>query len=194
MKRAPLLVVALLLAACGLVGDDLGQEENELTEVGPHATNSSARIVYPDVVTPLGRSYEETAASWSQLVANIEGVPTLVLTPEGEEGPTAVAESPLSGVAIDVIAPRGSITLAQLSVIDGAGDEDDAGNVAAVLAFLEALGLDASAVIDGLGVDLDDLHGDDQDVEKIYQGVNASVFYAANEDTVLVGVFGPWDR
>lgn len=193
MKRAlVLLSLVIAMGACGFADDDLGQEAGDLTAVGPHATNASARIVYPEEVPPLGIEYAEMARRWSVRVEQLEGVPELELV-GGEPGsPSAVAEDPGSGVAVDVIASDGTVELAQLTVVDGAGDEDDAGNAAAVLAFLEAAGLDSDAVIAALGVDLDDLHADDQDVEQSYQGPGATVFYAANEDTVLVGVFGPW--
>jgi len=194
MTRVALIVLAVTLAACGFASDDLGQEENELTEIGPHATNSSVRIVYPDMVPPLGLAYDELADRWAELVEPIGGVPVLELQADPDGGPSAVAQDRRSGVAVDVIVADGSVTLAQLSVVDGAGEDDDVGNVAAVRAFLEAVGLDATDVISRLGVDVDNLHGDDQDVEKRYQGTAATVFYAANEDTVLVGVFGPWDQ
>lgn len=177
-----------VLSACGLATDDLGQETGDLTGPGPHATGAAVRIVYPETSPALGVSYVDLAARWDAAAAEVDGAVPLRLA-----NGTAVAESDGSGVALDVIITDGEVDVAQLSVTDGAGDEDDAANRAAVEAFIGAVGLDPATAMAGLGVPPGPVHVDDQDVEAVFEGDGTVILYAANEDTVLVGAIGgPW--
>lgn len=187
-----LALTALAIAGCGLATDDLGQETGDLTAVGPHATAASVRIVYPETLPSLGLDSNDLIATWETAAASIENVPLLAPVADPLEGnPDLVAVDPSSGIALDVIAPDGVVDAAQLTIVDGAGDDDDEANVEALRAFLGAVGLDADVVLEAVGSDPTQLHEDDQDIEGTYRDDRSTVFYAANEDTVLVGVFGP---
>lgn len=186
--------LAVLVVSCGLASDDLGQETGDLTSVGPHATAASVRIVYPEELPALGTEVSAMMATWNDGIDAIENAPGLVTVGDAEAGnPDIVAVDPRSGIAVDVIAPEGVVVAAQLTIVDGAGDDEDEGNLAALRLFLEAVGLEPDAVIAAVGSDPVQLHVDDQDIEGVYRTSGATVFYAANEDTVLVGVLGPWD-
>lgn len=185
-NRLLLVVVALALASCGVAEDLAG----ELTAIdpseGPYARATVVGINYPPGAPQVGRDIGAFASDWMSLTERVDKLAPLVEDPEGTMW---VAESDVSGIALDVVVDRDVIVLAQLQMIDAAGDGDEAAAAEVLDQFLSFLGVgDSSAALEQLGVvAADPLFAERAEILEIG---DVTIYLASNEDTVLVGVTG----
>lgn len=178
-RSVGLLVAMLALAACGTA------EDPDLTAVGAHATAASARIVYPESAPPLGVVYETFAAGWADLAETVDGVTELRESSRDGDRITYVADTDASGVALDVVVVDATIEVAQLTLVDAVGDEDEPHLVAAVAGFLDLIGMTLDAAT---------LLPPDEPLfaEREFATTESTValYLASNEDSILVGAIG----
>jgi len=184
--RRLLVLVALLLAGCGVADDIAG----ELTAIdpseGPYARATVVGINYPAGAPQVGRDIVTFVSEWTSLTERVDDLAPLV---EDSEGAMWVAESDGSGIALDVVVDREIIVLAQLQIIDAAGDGDEVTAAEVIDEFLAFLGVDdSSAALEQLGViSVDPLFAERAEILEIG---DVTIYLASNEDTVLVGVTG----
>ncbi len=176
------LVTVIVLSACGGTDD----ADIDLTAVGPHATAASTRIVYADDASPLGVGYESFEAGWVAMARSIDGLGELRETGRTEEAVSFVADTASSGIALDLVVEGGVIQVAQLTLVDGVGDEDEPHVYAAIEGFLDLVEVDFGAERLGL-TETEPLF---LEREMTATGAGVTVYLASNEDSILVGAIG----
>lgn len=176
------LALALILASCS----STQEPSANLTGVGPHATEASTRIVYAEDASPLGVPLAAFAEGWSRLAIEVAGLGELVEASSADGLVTYLAESPASGVSLDIVAREDVIQVAQLTAIDGVGDSDEPEVRAAIDGFLALIG----AGFDGGGLDLVDGQPLFAEREVDASIPTMAVYLASNEDSILVGAIG----
>lgn len=181
MRRIGLLgMLAIAAVAC------VAPPENTVDRAvdGPVATSAAVSIGYPSDISPFGLEIADLEARWADLAVTPLGAPELVRVGDGEVAPG-------SSVALDVAVEGTGVLIAQLTVINEAGDDDEARAADLVAAFVEAItgsDLDTEGILSGLGF------GDGGALFGEAAVVSVSGEYrflrASNEDTILLGVVG----
>lgn len=106
--------------------------------VGPRATEGAASIDYPPDAPPLGVPVDQWIAAWGDPAGL---APLEVVGVEGDTEFWATETRAGISVAVDLAVVDGVVAVAQLSVENAAGDEDDAVLVDEIIpAFLAASG------------------------------------------------------
>lgn len=186
MRRAAWAFV-LVLAACGGLEDLTAIDPSE----GAYARSTVVGINYPANALPVGAPIGDLVAAWG-IYAEANDLPQLVETSRDGDVVTYVAESTTSGVALDVIATSDLITIAQLQVIDAAGEGDEQAAVDTLREFLAMMGVaNADAVLESLTlVSTEALFLERAESTAVSGEVTRTVYVASNEDTILLGVTG----
>ncbi len=169
-------VLAVLLAAC-VAPPETGVDR---TVKGPVATAAAVSIGYGPDTAPLGVGLEDLSSAWRIGAVEPFGVAGVRVV-----GGDAEALDPAGAVSLDVVVTDDEVVIAQLTIVNEAGDEDEAVAAELVLVYLEAVG--ASDVWAELGFGPDGgLY-----VETARSATSAVVVHrASNEDTVLLGAVG----
>jgi len=184
MKLRLLLLMTLLAASCGVADNFVG----ELTAIdpsdGPYARSAVVGINYPAGAPQVGVDIDSLVAEWGSLAEQVDNLPMLVEM-DGES--MWVAESDASGVALDVIVNQDVVVLAQLQIVDAAGESDESAAALVLSEFLAALNVgDPTGVFDQLGI-ADPLFSERSETLEVGE---LTIYLASNKDTILVGVTG----
>ena len=172
------LLVTVLLAAC------VAPPETQVdrTVEGPVATAAAVSIGYPDDAASFGLGASVFESRWEQLAVVPLGAPAV--TRVGEE---AVASG--SAVAVDVVVEDGEVLIAQLTVVNAAGDDDEGRAASLIEAFVAAVvDGDPFRTVSDLGFGPDGGLFIEQAITTVPGRL--TFFRASNEDTILVGVVG----
>ena len=176
------LVVALVvtLAAC----TPGGERDVDRSGVGATATAGAVSISYPPDATRLAMTGDELAAGWDRSFVGPYEAPSLVLTDDRADAGGATDRISLEAIVVD-----GGVAVAQLALIDGAGDDDAAETAEILMDFLRLVaGDDAEEVFEGLAFGPDGvLFGLSENEANVGE---FRFFRASNEDTILIGVVG----
>lgn len=180
MRQALFLVCVVGLVAC----TPGGERDVDRSAVGPKATAGAVSITYPPDTAPLTLNADDLVAGWNGAFAAELGTDTAVARASRIE-----AGSVTDPISLEAIVDTGAVVVAQLAVVDGAGDDDQARSTEAIQRFLGLLfpssSTDADAAFVGLGF------GESGALfalsENAFQVGAVTIYRASNEDTILVG-------
>ncbi len=178
---ASLLTIALVACTPG------GERDVDRSSVGPTATAGAVSIMYPPAGNALDLTVDQLISGWSETLEAELGAPPAVLVDGRIEAGAGNAPISLEAVVADE-----AVSVVQLALIAGSGDDDELRSSAAVLAFLGLIlpeGSDANAVDTAFGElgfgENGTLFGL---AETEYAFGGTTVYRASNEDTILLGV------
>ncbi|MDH5503823.1 MAG: hypothetical protein OEY98_07345 [Acidimicrobiia bacterium] len=183
MPRVGAVLLVVGLAAC----TPGGERDVDRSPVGAKATAGAVSITYPPESVALEVGPAELAAAWDERFTDELGAaPALATTSRIEAG--AVTDP----ISLEAVVSSGSVMVAQLALVDGVGDDDQARSASAVRRFLELVlmdnAADVSAAFIGLGF------GEEGSLFALREAeteVRSVTFYrASNEDTILIGAVG----
>ena len=183
MRQTLALLLVIGLAAC----TPGGERDVDRSPVGPKATAGAVSITYPPDSVALAIEPATLVAAWDERFANELGAAQAVATNSRiEAGPVTDL------ISLEAVVASGSVMVAQLALVDGAGDDDQARSASAVRGFLELVlmgnSADVSAAFVGLGF------GEEGSLFALSENetrVGSVTFYrASNEDTILIGAVG----
>jgi len=177
---ALLLVIALVACTPG------GERDVERSEVGPTATAGAVSITYPPAADALQLTADQLIARWSQTLEEELGAPPAVLSDGRIEA--GAGNAPIS---LEAVVTADAVSVVQLALIDGSGDDDELRSSAAIMAFLGLIlpegsnASDVDAAFGELGF------GENGTLfglaENEYTVGGLTVYRASNEDTILLG-------
>ena len=181
-------VLLLVLTACNGLEDLTAIDPSE----GAYARPTVVGINYPVEALPVGTPIEDLVIAWDNFAGTTPDVPTLVESSRDGDVVMYVAESEYSGVALDVVATAGVVTIAQLQVIDAAGEGDEQAAADTLREFLSVMGVaEPAVVLDALEIaPTDGLFLERVGSTTVIGDSTRTVYIASNEDTILLGVTG----
>lgn len=187
MRRAAW-VLLLVLTACNGLEDLTAIDPSE----GAYARPTVVGINYPADALPVGSLIEDFVNAWDSFAESTANVPVLAESSRDGDVVMYVAESAYSGVALDVVATAGVVTIVQLQVVDAAGEGDELAAADTLSQFLMVMGVDApEELLASLGVIPEDALFLERTGSVVVSGdAPLTVFIASNEDTILLGITG----
>lgn len=182
MRRFTALLLVMVLAAC----TPGGERDVDRSSIGPTATAGAVSINYPSAGKPLPLTADQLISRWNQTLEAELGAPPAVLSDGRIEA--GVGNAPIS---MEAVVTDGAVSVVQLALIDGTGNDDELRSSAAVLAFLGLVlpeGADAGEVDVAFGELGFGENGTLFDLaEEVYTSGGLTVYRASNEDTILLG-------
>lgn len=178
---AVLLVIGLAACTPG------GERDVDRSQVGAKATAGAVSITYPPGSVALEVGPAALVAGWDERFADQLGAARAVATNSRIE-----AGAVTDPISLEAVVSSGSVMVAQVALVDGVGDDDQARSASAVRHFLELVLMDdaagVSAAFIGLGF------GEEGALFALSEAetkVRSVTFYrASNEDTILIGAVG----
>ena len=183
MRRTLALLLVVGLAAC----TPGGERDVDRSPVGPKATAGAVSITYPPDSVALEIEPATLVEGWDERFTDELGAAQAVATNSRiEAGPVT------DPISLEAVVSSGSVMVAQLALVDGTGDDDQARSTSAVRSFLELVlmgnSADVSAAFVGLGF------GEEGSLfalsEEQIQIGSVTFYRASNEDTILIGAVG----
>lgn len=183
MMRVVALFLVVGLAAC----TPGGERDVDRSQIGAKATAGAVSITYPPETVALEIGPAALAAAWDGRFTDELGAARAVATNSRIE-----AGAVTDPISLEAVVSSGSVMVAQLALVDGVGDDDQARSASAVRGFLELILMDESADVSAAFIGLG--FGEDGSLFALSEAeieVGSVTFYrASNEDTILIGAVG----
>lgn len=171
IRRAAFL--ALVLVAC-VAPPETGVDR---AVEGPVASAAAVSIGYGPDTAPLGVALDDLVTAWRSGAVDRFGV--------GEVRVVGEAPDDAEAVSLDVVVEDDRVVIAQLTIVNEAGDEDEVTAAELVRVFLDAVGVSGAWEELGFGP----AGGLYVEATRTYRS-DVVVHRASNEDTVLLGAVG----
>lgn len=183
MMRVVALFLVVGLAAC----TPGGERDVDRSQIGAKATAGAVSITYPPETVALEIGPAALAAAWDGRFTDELGAARAVATNSRIE-----AGAVTDPISLEAVVSSGSVMVAQLALVDGVGDDDQARSASAVRGFLELILMDESADVSAAFIGLG--FGEEGSLFALSEAeieVGSVTFYrASNEDTILIGAVG----
>ncbi len=183
MRKTLALLLVIGLAAC----TPGGERDVDRSPVGAKATAGAVSITYPPDSVALAIEPVTLVAAWDERFTNELGAaPAVATNSRIEAGPVT------DPISLEAVVSSGSVMVAQLALVDGAGDDDQARSASAVRSFLELVLMDNSADVSAAFVGLG--FGEEGSLFALSENEtrvgSVTLYRASNEDTILIGAVG----